>query len=177
MGPVVSRVSAEPISARFIEAHTVETRWMPPPVTLPNFQVELEVPTIPQIELPNDAPVSARQITARVQPAPVSPPRPQQAAGPKLISTVEYVREPIPRYPPQSRRLREEGLVILRVLIDEQGQACNIEIETSSGYARLDHAAKEAVTRAAFRPYLEDGEPRRALVLIPIEFSLGSHRA
>jgi len=101
----------------------------------------------------------------------------QATAGPKLISAVEYVREPIPRYPAQSRRLREEGVVVLRVLIDERGQACNIEIESSSGYARLDNAAKEAVARAAFRPYLEDGKPRPALVLIPIEFSLTGHRA
>jgi protein TonB len=96
---------------------------------------------------------------------------------PKLISAVEYVREPTPRYPPQSRRLREQGLVVLRVLIDEKGQACDIEIESSSGYVRLDHAAKDAVARAAFRPYVEDGAPRRAHVLIPIEFSLNSTKA
>ena len=66
----------------------------------------------------------------------------------------------------------EQGMVVLRVLIDEQGVACSIEIETSSGSARLDHAAREAVERAAFRPYIEDGSPRRAFVLIPIEFSL-----
>src|SRR5690606_14120759 len=108
-------------------------------------------------------------------------PAPQMAAtvastpepsAPKLITSVEYVREPVPRYPPQSRKLREQGLVMLRVLIDEKGAACSIEIESSSGYARLDRAAREAVARATFRPYVEDGEPRRAVVLIPIEFYL-----
>jgi protein TonB len=68
--------------------------------------------------------------------------------------------------------LREQGLVVLRVVIDERGEASSIEIETSSGHARLDDAARDAVLRAAFRPYVEDGEPRRALVLIPIEFAL-----
>jgi protein TonB len=66
---------------------------------------------------------------------------------------------------------------MLRVLIDERGNACSIEIESSSGHARLDHAAREAVSRAAFRPYVEDGSPRRALVLIPIEFSLNRSSA
>lgn len=94
-------------------------------------------------------------------------------SAPKLIESVEYVRQPVPRYPPQSRKLREQGLVMLRVLIDERGVACSIEIESSSGYARLDRAAREAVSQAAFRPYVEDGAPRRAMVLIPIEFSLG----
>ena len=66
----------------------------------------------------------------------------------------------------------EQGVVVLRVVIDERGRACDIEIESSSGHERLDRAAREAVATAAFQPYLEDGAPRRALVLIPIEFSL-----
>lgn len=180
VGPVVKRVAAAPVSVRFIEESQTEARWTPPPVNVPPLEVELNIPTVPQIELPIEAPASARQITARVSPvrsAVAAPPPVQATAGPKLISAVEYVREPIPRYPAQSRRLREEGVVVLRVLIDERGQACNIEIESSSGYARLDNAAKEAVARAAFRPYLEDGKPRPALVLIPIEFSLTGHRA
>jgi protein TonB len=90
---------------------------------------------------------------------------------------VEYLREPTPRYPSQSRRLREEGVVVLRVVIDERGQACEIAVESSSGYERLDRAAREAVASAAFRPYVEDGAPRRAQVLIPIEFFLSRRTA
>jgi protein TonB len=97
--------------------------------------------------------------------------------APKLVASVEYLREPSPHYPPQSKKLREQGLVVLRVLIDERGVACNIDIESSSGHARLDHAAKDAVARAAFRPYIENGTPRRALVLIPIEFALNRSTA
>jgi protein TonB len=129
------------------------------------------MPRVPLIDFPV-APPSERAIS--VAPQIVSPARVNQEerSSPKLISIVEYLREPSPRYPSQSRRLREQGMVVLRVLIDEQGKACDITVETSSGYERLDHAAREAVARAAFRPYVEDGRPRRALVLIPIEFSL-----
>jgi protein TonB len=103
--------------------------------------------------------------------------RAEDRSAPKLVSTVEYVREPMPRYPPQSRKLREQGTVVLRVVIDERGTATSIEIETSSGHARLDDAARDAVLHAEFRPYVEDGEPRRALVLIPIEFALNRRPA
>ena len=142
-----------------------------PQVAVVTPQPSMQQPDLPVIEIPNDAPPSARAITV---PAPTpAPPAPQvDRSVPKLVSAVEYVREPAPRYPPQSRRLREQGLVVLRVVIDERGAASSIEIETSSGHARLDDAARDAVLRAAFRPYVEDGEPRRALVLIPIEFAL-----
>lgn len=173
LGPVVHRVNSAPVVARFIDVSTPEQRWTPPAVAPIDVVLDVSVPLAPAIEVPVEMPRTAKQIVAQpMSIARQAPPRGD--AAPKLISTVEYVREPIPRYPPQSRRLREQGLVVLRVLIDEKGQACDIAVESSSGHSRLDHAAKEAVAAAAFRPYIEDGEPRRALVLIPIEFSLSS---
>ena len=142
-----------------------------PQVAVVTPQPLMQVPDLPRIDIPNDAPAAPRAITVPLQPPPPAA-QSEDRSTPKLVSTVEYVREPSPRYPPQSRRLREQGLVVLRVVIDERGTASSIEIETSSGHARLDDAARDAVLRAAFRPYVEDGEPRRALVLIPIEFAL-----
>jgi protein TonB len=126
-------------------------------------------PVLPLIEL-STATMSERAIIAPQRIAPTTPA--EDRSAPRLVSTVEYLREPAPRYPPQSRRLGEQGIVVLRVVINERGEACDIAIESSSGYARLDRAAREAVASAAFRPYLEDGAPRRAQVLIPIEFFL-----
>lgn len=173
LGPAVHRASNTPVLTRFIDASEPERRWTPPAVQPVHLALDVPLPLAPIVEVAVETPPAATQIVARSMP--ISPrPTPRADPAPKLISAVEYVREPNPRYPPQSRRLREQGLVVLRVLIDEKGQACKIEIESSSGHSRLDHAAKEAVARAAFRPYVEDGEPRRALVLIPIEFSLTS---
>lgn len=168
--PVFYRAGSAPVTARFIDAPRAEPEWTPPSITPMNISLEVPIPLAPAIEVPVEPPTTPKQIIARAMPISTAPNNSIDA--PKLVSAVEYVREPSPRYPPQSRRLREQGLVVLRVLIDEKGQACSIEVETSSGHSRLDHAAKEAVARAAFRPYVEDGEPRRALVLIPIEFSL-----
>jgi protein TonB len=139
----------------------VKTVVPTPTIEPPQLPIIDTVPTEPASRAINVPPPSAPIVGA-----------PSDPGVPKVISTVEYVREPKPRYPQMSRKLREQGLVMLRVLIDEQGNACSIEIETSSGYARLDDAAREAVSRALFRPYVEDGRPRRAVVLIPIEFYL-----
>jgi protein TonB len=171
--PQISQAVAQvPLTATFVSQPEPTPRWELPQVAVVTPQPIVQMPDLPMIDIPTDAAPSARAITVPMQ-AP-SPPAMQAAdrSTPKLVSTVEYVREPSPRYPPQSRRLREQGLVVLRVVIDERGEASSIEIETSSGHARLDDAARDAVLRAAFRPYVEDGEPRRALVLIPIEFAL-----
>ena len=172
LGQAVQRTGATSVTARFIvDISEPEQRWTPPPVRSIDVKLDVPVPLAPMIEVPIEIPPAANQMVVRAMPT-SAPTHTRAQAAPKLISAVEYVREPTPRYPPQSRRLREQGLVVLRVLIDEKGQACSIEVESSSGHVRLDHAAKEAVAAAAFRPYVEDGEPRRAFVLIPIEFSL-----
>jgi protein TonB len=169
--PAVAQV---PLTAIFISQPEPTPRREPPPVSVVTPQPIARMPELPAIDIPTDTPPASRAITVPIQTAssPTTATPAEDRSTPKLVATVEYVREPSPRYPPQSRRLREQGLVVLRVVIDERGAASSIEIETSSGHARLDDAAREAVLRAAFRPYVEDGEPRRALVLIPIEFAL-----
>lgn len=171
--PQIRRAVAEvPLAVTFVALPESTPERPLPQVTVVTPQPVVMAPELPLIEIPNDAAPSARAITIPVAPPPPPAAPHEDRSVPKLVSAVEYVREPIPRYPPQSRRLREQGLVVLRVVIDERGAASSIEIETSSGHARLDDAAREAVLRAAFRPYVEEGEPRRALVLIPIEFAL-----
>jgi periplasmic protein TonB len=158
------------IAAHFIPSVESRPVMSPPEVAIVIPRVITPIPELPLITYPDVAAASDRAINA--------PQRTVDSASiadrsiPKLVSAVEYVREPSPRYPPQSRRLGEQGVVVLRVVIDERGRACDIEIESSSGHERLDRAAREAVATAAFQPYFEDGAPRRALVLIPIEFYL-----
>jgi periplasmic protein TonB len=177
LGPRLDSMPLQtPLTVRLISqpSQRVETKPIEVKVQTPNITVQ--PPEVPLLELPAIVEASDRAITIPVRAA-ISVAASEDRTAPKLISTVEYLREPVPRYPPQSRKLREQGLVMLRVLIDERGNACEIEIESSSGHARLDHAAREAVSRAAFRPYVEDGSPRRAMVLIPIEFSLNRSAA
>ncbi len=88
------------------------------------------------------------------------------------MAEVAYLKQPVPHYPPQSRRAHEEGLVVLRVTIDNTGRVVGIDIQRSSGHPRLDDAAREAVSHAQFKPYMDGGVPRSASAIIPIEFSL-----
>ena len=101
--------------------------------------------------------------------APAPAPAP---ALPKTISGLEYLQPPRPEYPPVSRRNGEQGVVQLRVLINELGRPERIEIVKSSDSARLDEAARQAVMRAVFKPYLENGRPLPVYALLPIRFHL-----
>lgn len=95
-------------------------------------------------------------------------------AAPKLVSAVEYIQAPQANYPPTARRLGEEGKVVMRVLVNVQGRAEKVEVIQSSGFNRLDEAAKLALLRALFKPYIEDGKATTMLATASINFSLRS---
>lgn len=83
-----------------------------------------------------------------------------------------YLNNPAPVYPMASRRAREHGTVVLRVLVNPAGRAQTIELANSSGFSRLDKAARDAVERWRFVPASQDGRPVMAWVLVPVIFSL-----
>jgi protein TonB len=104
--------------------------------------------------------------------APAAPPAPAAPTPPKTVSGVEYVRPPQPDYPPISKRMGEEGKVMLRVLVSERGHPEKVDIQKSSGFTRLDEAARQAAMQALFKPHLDDGKPAAVYALIPINFSI-----
>jgi TonB family protein len=163
--PVVAMLNSTPIEASILE-ETPRPEVAPPPPA-PQI-VSLTPPTMdpPLISITEEPPPNAITVAA-VE----SAPRPQPEAAPHVVTDVEYLQAPAPKFPSESKRFGEEGLVVLRVLIDESGRAARIDIEHSSGYARLDAAARAAVERALFQPYVENGVPRKALAMVPIEFT------
>lgn len=107
--------------------------------------------------------------------APAARGRPQAADPdrPRVVGRVDYLgKRPAPVYPRLSERRGEQGRVVLRVLISPQGTVADVKIQHSSGYARLDEAAVQAVRQARFRPYTENGIAYPARVDIPFDFVL-----
>lgn len=138
----------------------------PPPEPAPApFEVEAPPPEPPAPAEATEPVVAA----PAAEPAPPPPPAPPKTV---LASEVQYQKAPAIVYPLTSRRLREEGMVTLRVLIDPQGRPARIEIHKSSGFQRLDDAAVSAMRSARFKPYMEDGQPLAVWVQTPIRFDL-----
>jgi TonB family protein len=75
-----------------------------------------------------------------------------------------------PNYPIQSRQLGEEGEVLLRVLVSSQGSPAQVELLRSSGFPRLDEAAREAVAKWRFIPGRLGGVAVEAWIEVPVTF-------
>jgi len=163
-------------SVAFVEPEQQRQAERPPidePVLTPVHQVLVPPPEVVVEMEPSNTAIAATV----VETPPPPPAAPASSAGTAVIpemSEVAYLVQPAPRYPTESRRIREQGLVMLRVLIDESGHARMVEIYKSSGHPRLDEAARAAVTRAVFKPYMDGGVARSAAAIVPVEFSLRS---
>ena len=87
-------------------------------------------------------------------------------------SNADYLNNPAPAYPALSRRLGEQGRVVIRVLIDKDGKPQQGNIEQSSGYARLDQAALRAAMDWRYVPGRRDGKAQDMWFSVPIQFTL-----
>ncbi|AYQ29186.1 MULTISPECIES: energy transducer TonB [unclassified Polaromonas] len=107
---------------------------------------------------------------APVAVAPVAPPSPPAVQLPS--SDADYLQNPKPPYPPISKRLGEQGKVIVRVLIGADGLPQKSEIRQSSGFDRLDQAAVTTVMRWRYVPGKRGGVPEAMWFNVPINFVL-----
>jgi protein TonB len=139
----------------------------------------------PEIRIPLPAVVESA-ITIRMDEAkPPSAPAPvvaaavaaptRQEAIPQMQpprGDIAYLNNPAPSYPAVSKRSREQGRVMLRVRVDEKGNVEGAEVQSSSGFPRLDEAALQAVRRWRFVPARLGERAVAGFALVPINFQL-----
>ena len=146
----------------------------PLPTPAPVIEAPRPVPVpepVPEVLPPPPPPVVAEA----PRPAPVPAPAPAPPPAPTPPRPADYLNNPKPTYPALSRRLREEGIVRLNILVDPDGSVARLEIAKSSGYPRLDEAAAKTVRSSwKFEPARQGGKPIQAWVIVPIEFTLRS---
>ena len=90
--------------------------------------------------------------------APIS----QGVAGGVLVHKVQ------PLYPPEARRMRVQGSVVIDAIVTVQGQVDDLKL--ISGDARLAPAAMEAVGKWRYSPYTLNGKPVPKETRITITF-------
>ncbi len=75
------------------------------------------------------------------------------------------------KYPPAARRKGVHGLVILSLLVDEQGTVREAVV-LSSAHPLLEQAALAEARKAVFVPAIKDGRAVSATVKLPVRFEL-----
>ncbi|RTL15955.1 MAG: energy transducer TonB [Burkholderiales bacterium] len=185
--PQMRRTVAEvaPLVVRVVAPAEPSKPVPPPSVAMPKIQA----PATPLIDAPAIAiavaPAAATAIVATLPPAPpaaapvhaaptpvmpVAPPAPALKQVP--ASAVRYLREPRMSVPLMARRLKESGVVHLRVVVDTHGQPREITLAKSSGFARLDEQALQDMRSARFVPQTENGQPIEWEVIAPMSYEV-----
>ena len=117
-------------------------------------------------------PDGALESTTTTSVAPASQIDDTRPAAVLKIARPLYKQNTSPPYPPKARRMGYEGIVMLKVLINESGRVNNLEVLKSSGYDILDRAALSTVKEWRFEPGTEGGIKKKMWVKIPIRFQL-----
>lgn len=136
-----------------------------------------QLATKPRTDTPAAETVAATQATPQMAAAaaPATPSGTPSEAPPAIVPPkfdAAYLANPAPAYPTLSRRLNETGRVLLRVKVSADGLPTEIDVAQSSGYPRLDEAAREAVRGWKFVPARQGDKPVPAAVQVPIVFKL-----
>lgn len=149
--PRIEKVVPKPVQQ---ETPAPVAQQMPPPEVAPNNAIT------PAVETPS-------AVEAKIEPKVVEEPK---IEPPRF--GVAYLNNPPPAYPPISRRLGEEGHVVLKVLVNAAGEPESVALENGSGSDRLDQAALDVVKKWRFVPAKRNGQALSAYVLVPLKFSL-----
>lgn len=76
-----------------------------------------------------------------------------------------------PEYSEQARRQKIQGIVILSMLVTEDGLPTDIRLEKSLGYG-LDEKALQAAAKYRFKPAMRDGNPVSQRITVEMNFRL-----
>ncbi len=146
----------------------------PPPVLVARKPLPASQPVV-EAPRPDPEPVPVPEVAPPPTPVVAEAPKPALPPPPIPPLPADYLNNPKPTYPALSKRLGEEGVVRLNILVNPDGSVARLEIVKSSGYARLDESARKTVQSSwKFEPARQAGKPVAAWVIVPIQFTLRS---
>ena len=118
----------------------------------PDKPVQTEILTVPEKAARDATHVPANEITREARPL--------------------YLINPPPPYPQIARKRGFQGVVVLEVLVDQNGNPADLRVLSSSGHPVLDRTAMAAVKNWTFDPGTRGEQKVRMWVRVPIRFQL-----
>ncbi len=153
-----------------------------PPVVQPVAMREREVKTPGKLPAETavasaDKPVYVPSTPPKVEPKKEEPktvvtaPSETAEAGPMEVGSLIgfATSQPPPIYPQIAKMQGTKGVVKVEVTVDEKGQVA--QIQKTSGPLMLQAAAKDAIRKWRFRPFMRDGQPVKAIGFVSFNFN------
>lgn len=155
-----------PVPKSVVQASPRKVDSLPPPMPVA-IADPTPAPRAPTGVVAQSTPLPPMLAPVAATASPVAPPRVELPS-----SDADYLQNPKPAYPVMSRRLGEQGRVLVRVLIGVDGTAQKAEIRQSSGYERLDQSALATAQRWRYVPGKRGGIAEAMWFNVPINFIL-----
>jgi len=87
------------------------------------------------------------------------------------ISAPQALATPDPEYTEEARNAKTQGMCVLRLIVDDQGNPRDIRVVRGLGFG-LDAKAIDAVKQWRFQPAMKDGRPVSVLISVEVGFHL-----
>jgi len=126
---------------------------------------------VPPDTLGSGAVINKPVVVLDSEPPPTSSPKPILKPVSKGVLNGAAINLPAPAYPDVARRMRTTGVVVVEVVIDENGKV--ISATAVSGPNILRDVAVQAGFRARFSPTTLSGQPVKVTGTINYNFTLG----
>lgn len=85
-----------------------------------------------------------------------------------------YLKNPAPEYPARARNLGQQGVVMLSVEVNSDGEVKALSLKKSSGHVLLDESAMKSVRSWKFLPASSGGVQVESKVEVPVRFKIES---
>jgi len=99
-------------------------------------------------------------------------PQPAPAQNVVRAAQADHRHCPAAPYPPALRERGIEGAVTLRVRVDAQGLAADVQLLAGSGYRLFDEAALWQAQRCRFQPAMRGETALESWVEFPVRFAI-----
>lgn len=159
----------QPVKIKPVEPVKPVVKVRPKPVPKPK-----PLPKAPPSERAVQAPPepAVKTVTKKTAPAATQPVKAQPAPVLPPSAEAKGLQNPAPVYPQMSRKKKEQGTVWLLLEVKADGTVGDISIKQSSGFSRLDQAARQAVKKWQFEPAKQNGKAIDFWYEMPVNFSL-----
>lgn len=169
-------IEIEPPTPRPDQMQKVETAQQTIDMQPVDVAATLDVPITRPTPIPLQTPAAANEVEPTPEPLVKPAPAPSATATTQKPAGVDRepreIELPRPKYPMLSRRMGEEGEVVLSAVIGVDGKARDIRVDRSPGHQRLEDAAIAALEAAHFEPAQRGGKAVAQRVQVPFRFRI-----